>query len=171
MKPSAICSTILGTDKLNAILDEFSSPQIKATLKGGRVRAKLPGGYVSRLKRRRIWGDRVLSALADDNDDLASELLQQWLLNHRRPMLIDLLDRLEVEHRQGETDESFLVAQPKDKVLEAAAWLLEQYDQAETLAYLHYVAHQQHSDLIDEWQEAGGADAAPETGQPEKAPR
>ena len=151
MKPAQICKQVLGPDKLKAILGELSSPQIKAVLKEGGIKVKLPGGYVSQKKRRDLWTNRIMGAMETDSDTVAGELLQQWLLHHRREMLIALLDRLGVKHRQGETDESFLVAGSTEKVREAAAWLLTQYDRVEAVAYLLYIAFQQRSPVFDDW--------------------
>jgi hypothetical protein len=66
--------------------------------------------------------------------------------------LIKYLDALEVRHREGETDDSFLLSHDKDQVLKCAADLLDEHgDNPEVLAYLAYVAHQQRSNVFDEW--------------------
>lgn len=161
MKPTEICRQVLGHDKLVAILGELSSAQIKAVLKEGNLKVKLPGGYVSQQKRRQIWTEKISVAAEQDNDSAAGEMLQQWLLHHRRQMLIDLLDKLEVKHRQGETDESFLVAYSAERVQGAASWLLSEHDRVEVTAYLRYIAHQQRSTVFDDW--AGLEEAPPET--------
>jgi hypothetical protein len=151
MKPSEICKQVLGNEKLVAVLGELSSPQIKAVLKEGEIKVKLPGGYVSQQKRRKIWTDRICAAVDQNDDTVAGELLQQWLLHHRRAMLIELLDRLEVKHRQGETDESFLIAASAERAREAASWLVSRHDRVEAVAYLRYIAHQQRSTVFDGW--------------------
>ena len=153
MKPEEICREILGKQKLEAIITELSSPQIKAVLKEGGLRAKVPGSYVSRSKRLKVWSQRIHKGLDEQNEDLASELLQQWLLYHRRHLLVALLDRLEVDHQMGETDESFLVTCPREKILAASGWLLETHDRQETRAYLHYIAYQQRTQVYDDWKE------------------
>lgn len=153
MKPEEICLEVLGKDKIDTIINELSSPQIKAVLKEGGLRAKVPGSYVSRAKRLKVWSQRIHKGLAEENTDLASELLQQWLLYHRRHMLVALLDRLEIKHQQGETDESFLVTCPREKILEASGWLLEAegHDHQEVRAYLLYIAFQQRTQVYDDW--------------------
>jgi len=153
MKPATICREVLGKDKTAAALEELSSPQIKATLKEGAVKVKVPGGYVSRQKKRRVWSTRVLASIEEDNHDLAAEFLQQWLLNHRRPLLIAFLDHLGAKHVQGETDDSFLLLASKEKILESAAYLLEKHDRAEVLSYLLYIAYQQKSKVFEDWDE------------------
>lgn len=163
MKPADICKTYLGMETLENLLGEFSSPQIKATLKEGGVRVKLPGGFVSQQKRRKLWLSRIMTAVEQDNEELAAEFLQQWLLNHRRAMLISLLDRLEVKHQHGETDDSFLVSQSADRVRDAATWLMGEHEPRETAAYLHYIAYQQRSNVFDGWEgfKLEDSDAAP----------
>jgi hypothetical protein len=167
MRPADICKDILGKEKLDTVLDEMSSPQIKAALKEGNLKVKLPGGYVSQSKRRTLWKSKINAAIEQDNHELAAEVLQQWLLNHRRMMLIGFLDRLGVKHRDGETDDSFLISNSAEKVREAARWLLGQHERVETTAYLHYIAYQQKTQVFDGWEglsvtvgeQAGGAGA------------
>lgn len=182
MKPAEICSNVLGPEKLSQLLEELSSPQMKAVLKEAGLRAKVQGAVVSQAKRRKIWHARVLGALAEENDAAAAELLQQWLLNHRRAMLVALLDGLEVKHNAGETDESFLLSRSQEKIREQARALLGQFDAVEAAAYLHYIAYQQRSNAFDGWAalppqkaDPAAAEAAPAASPagepaPEKAP-
>jgi hypothetical protein len=174
MKPADICIKYLGPERLDAILEELSSPQIKAVLKEGDVKLKAPAGYVSQQKRREQWSAKIRAGIEAGNQALAAELLQQWLLNHRRALLIAYLDRLEVKHRQGETDESFLIARPAEKIREAASWLLEQeQDHAAAQAYLLYIAHQQRATVFDDWEPLrarAAADAARPTDEGQPSP-
>jgi len=151
MTPSLICKNILGQEKIDAILGELSSPQIKAVLKEGHVKVKLPGGFVTRTKKLKVWSARIKNAMDEDNEELCAELMQQWMLNHRRQLLIDFLDKLEIKHRGGETDTNFLVSGSREKIREAAAKLLAEHDSADVTAYLHYIAYQQRSNIFDEW--------------------
>lgn len=155
MKPATICNEVLGKDKAAAALEELSSPQIKAILKEGAIKVKVSGGYVSRQKKRRVWSSRVTKSLEEGNHEMAAEFLQQWLLNHRRPLLIAFLDHLGAKHVQGETDDSFLLLASKDKILDSGANLLKSHDRAEVLSYLLYIAHQQKSNVFDDWDELG----------------
>jgi hypothetical protein len=152
MKPDEICTTILGKTRIESILQELSTQQVKAILSEGDVKVKLPAGYVSQQKRRQAWSTKIVASIEGGNQTLAAELLQQWLLNRRRKMLIDFLDHLEVKHRHGETDESFLVSRSSDRVRADAAWLLTQHDSAEAMAYLAYIAYQQRSTVFDGWE-------------------
>jgi hypothetical protein len=151
MKPVEICTLILKNEKMAAIIGELSNPQVKAVMKKGDLKIKLPAGYLSQQKRRQLWTTKIEAAIAEGNQQLAAELLQQWLLNHRRSILAAFLDRLEIKHRQGETDESFLITRSAEKIREAATWLLEQHDRSEALAYLAYIAYQQRSMVFDGW--------------------
>ncbi len=175
MKPTDICKSFLGAERIDAILEELSSPQIKAVLKEGDIKLKSTAGYVSQQKRREQSAAKIRSGIETGNQPLAAELLQQWLLNHRRSMLIAYLDRLEVKHRQGETDESFLIARPAEKVREAAAWLLEhEPSRREAQAYLHYIAHQQRANVFEDWEPlrtpASEASAPPPDPEPQAPP-
>lgn len=175
MRPADICKDILGKEKLDSVLNELSSPQIKAALKEGNVKVKLPGGYVSQNKRRTLWKSRIDAAIEQDNHELAAELLQQWLLNHRRVILIEFLNRLGVKHRDGETDDSFLISNSAEKVRDAARWLLGQHDRIETTAYLHYIAYQQKTQVFEGWEglsateDGGDEEGGDEDGEAEGA--
>jgi hypothetical protein len=152
MQPADTCNTFLGREKLETILASLSSPQIKAILRTGNLRTKVPGGLVSNQKRKKLWISRISEAIRDDNDDAASEFLQQWLLNHRRAMLIDYLDRMGVSHRAGETETSFLLVNDADKARQCASVLLQGYPPDEAATYLIYVAHQQKATVFDDWE-------------------
>ena len=152
MKPTEICHAVLGAEGLSGIIGELSSPQIKAVLKEGGLKAKLPAGIVSQARRREIWSSRILGAIEGDNQSVAGELLQQWLLNHHRGLLIAYLDALGVKHRDGETDESFLLSRPERRLREAALALLASHDRTIAAAYLLYIAHQQRASVFEGWE-------------------
>lgn len=161
MEPAAICQTVLGPEKLQTILDELSSPQLKSILKQGGIKLKAHAGFVPQSVRRKQSADKILAAIAAEDHEVSSELLQQWLLHHRRKLLIDYLDALEVKHRDGETDDSFLINNSRERVREAAEKLFADYDRQEVSAYLHYVAYQQKSTAFDDWDALQTASAAP----------
>lgn len=170
MRPSAICSAYLGSDRLRAIVEKLSSPQIKAVLKEGGLKVKLPSGVVTQKKRRALWTERILGAVAAESDETASELLQQWLLNHERPLLIDYLEALGVKHRAGETDDGFLFSVPAETLREKGAELFDRHDRGTVAAYLDYIAFQQKSNVYDDWAplaaariDGGGTKKAPAT--------
>ena len=148
MRPTAICLEVLGQDKLTDVIGKLSSQQIKVVLKDGGIKLKRSGGYTSQARKRQLRVSRILHSLAQGDDDVAGVLLQQWLLNHRREMLVDYLEMLGVKHRDGETDETFLLSRPEQEVRGAATKLAEKYEDAEVRAYLLYVAHQQGSSVF-----------------------
>ncbi|MBK8482112.1 MAG: hypothetical protein IPL40_13245 [Proteobacteria bacterium] len=151
MNPAAICTTYFDVARLTALIGELSVPQLKAVLKGGGIKGKTSATLVSPSRRRAQWGQQAIRAISAGNDALATELLQQFLLHHRRQILIDYLDALEVKHSAGETDVSFLGAVPGERVRACAATLLAQHDPAETAAYLSYIAFQQEATVFEGW--------------------
>ncbi len=169
MKPAEICKQVLGPEKLGEIYHKLSSPQIKAVLKEGGIKPKLPGGFVSQSRRRKIWSSRIISAIDTDNDAVAGELLQQWLLNHQRGLLVAYLDALGVKHRDGETDESFLLSGSKDALRDEARKLLAAHDSVDVAAYLLYIAYQQRSNVYDDWEPLAALTAGPTSGDPAEA--
>jgi len=64
------------------------------------------------------------------------------------------LDTLGVSHHNGETDQSFLLGTPKEKVHEAARALLESEarDPIDVKAYLLYIAYQQRSPVFEDFE-------------------
>ena len=163
MRPSETCHIYLGVERLHEIVDAFSSPQIKAVLKEGGLKIKASGGFVTQKKRRAIWGKKILGAVQGGNDEAASELLQQWLLNHERAILVDYLDGLGVKHRAGETDDSFLFSKPADLLREQGVRLFERHPAHVVATYLDYIAFQQKSKVFDDWGPLAAArlDSAP----------
>jgi hypothetical protein len=168
MRPAETCYAYLGGELLAEIVDAFSSPQIKAVLKEGGLKVKTSGGFVTQKKRRAIWSAKILGALENGSDEVASELLQQWLLHHQREVLVDYLDGLGVKHRAGETDDSFLFSKSADLLREQAGRLMERHPRQIVGAYLAYIAFQQKSNVFDEWAPLAAArlDAEPEARAP-----
>ena len=152
MRPAEICNVFLGQSKIASLLERLSSPQTKAILKKGSLKVKAGSGFVSLQKRRQLSSNKILAAISDDNDEVAGEFLQQWLLNHRRQMLMDYLDSLGVKHSAGETNDSFFFSTDPEQARHAAIQLMESYPSNEAAAYLCYVAHQQRSNVFDAWE-------------------
>ncbi|MFH1131494.1 MAG: hypothetical protein V1754_09170 [Pseudomonadota bacterium] len=152
MNPIDICKQKLGLGKINQILEELSSLHVKTVLKQGGLKVKLPGGFVSQQRRRELWSRKIIGAIEQNNEDTARELLQQWLLHRRRAVLIRYLDLLEVKHRDGETDDSFLLSKPAEKIRDCAKRLMGEFDSIEVAAYLLYIAHQQRASVFDDWE-------------------
>lgn len=156
MQPSTICRSFLGGPQLEAVVDLLSSPQLKAVLREAKIKVDKRGGYVSIKKKRRDAAAKITAAIEADDDEAAGELLQQWLLNHRRQMLIAYLDLLQVKHSAGETDQTFLISCPAESVRAAALRLVDQFPRHEVQAYLHYIAYQQKSSVFDQWEPLAG---------------
>lgn len=152
MQPADTCLNYLGGERVAEILEGLSSPQIKAVLKEGGIKVKLPSGVITQKKKRQMWQSRILSAIQKGSDEAASEFLQQWLLNHQRPLLIAYLDALGVKHRAGETDDSFLFSISADRLREGAVGLFDQFPKDTVATYLVYIAHQQQANVFDDWE-------------------
>ncbi|MCD6496737.1 MAG: hypothetical protein J7M25_00320 [Deltaproteobacteria bacterium] len=147
MQPIEIIDGIQ-TEKLDAILSELNSAQCKAVLKAGSLATKLPPGKVSQKARKKAWGQRIRDGLAHDNDALASELLYQWILHHRRDMLTKYLNSIGVENVRGETEESFTKTVPEPKLIEAALALCKDNDPVEVAMYVLYLDYHQDSHVF-----------------------
>lgn len=161
MNPAAICSVFFARARLATLIAELSVPQLKAVMKSGGIKLKTSASVISPSRRRAQWGQQAIGAIERGNDSLAAELLQQFLLHHRRPLLIDYLDALGVKHTAGETDQSFLSETLAERARECAAGLLARHDPAETAAYLSYIAFQQRSSVFDGWEPLQRLAAAP----------
>jgi hypothetical protein len=150
MDPAAICTTYLNTALVD-VVEKLSSPQIKAVLKEGGLKVKLSSGIVTQKKRRQLWGKKIVAAIENGNNEVASELIQQWLLNHERELLCAYLDGLGVNHTFGETDDSFLFSLPPEKLRQEATKLLETFPEELVATYLSYIAYQQRSAVFEDW--------------------
>lgn len=84
---------------------------------------------------RREWVDAQLARKA--NNDLALELLQNWLLHSQTAMLVSFLDSLGIPHNgEGLIEET--PAEPESsRVQTAVAGLLEKFPQPAVALYLH----------------------------------
>lgn len=147
MQPSVICQK-LGADRLTRICDELNSTQLKTTLRKGAVSIKAPSRMVSQKARRRLWSERLVKALERGNEELAQSLLYEWLLHHRRSLLILYLDRIGVKHQGGETEETFTRTVPAETLVGEALELAKEQDPVEVAAYVHFLDHHQESDVF-----------------------
>ena len=152
MRPIEICRG-LGTERILSIAEELNSAQLKATLHKGAVSTKVASSVVSQKARRRIFTERLQSGLTADNNGVADSLLYEWLLHHRRPMLVDYLDRIGVRHQAGETEESFTRTVPPETLRTAARELARKWPPAEAAAYVLYLDHHQDSHVYGDDQD------------------
>lgn len=100
-------------------------------------RRKLRPAFFEKKSRaeRRQWIDSQLARKA--NDDLALELLQNWLLHSQTPMLISFLDALGIAHN-GEGLIENTPAEPAAALVESSvAGLLEKFPAPAVALYLH----------------------------------
>jgi hypothetical protein len=149
MRPIEICRG-LGNERILSLAEELNSAQLKATLHKGDVSTKVQSSVVSQKAKRRIFTERLVHALAADNNGLADSLLYEWLLHHRRPMLVDYLGRIGVKHQAGETEESFTRTVPPETLRTAARELAKKWPPAEAAAYVLYLDHHQESHVFSE---------------------
>lgn len=155
MKPGQIVSH-LSEAKLLSVLDELNSGQMKSVLREAGLSVKVPPGCVLPKARRKVWSRRILEGLQTRTEETAGELLYQWLLNHRRSMLMDFLDALEIKHVRGETEDSFTKTIPQERLVSEALKLMQKHDPQEVAVYVLYLDHHQESDSFSGQEEILG---------------
>lgn len=104
------------------------------------TRARLRPVFIERKPRveRHQWMKQALAK--PTNADIAEQLLQTWLLEGHRPMIIDFLESLSIPH-DGEGLLETLPEEPSDEALKAAVnALLEKYDPLVVRIYLFIFA-------------------------------
>ncbi len=146
MQPLDICSR-LGAERITDICQQLNSNQLKTTLRKGDLNIKVPSRVVSQKARRKLWAGRVVASLEKHNEEVADSLLYEWLLNHRRKMLIEYLDAIGVKHQGGETEETFTKTVPPEELLKAARNLAAVHPADEVAAYVLYLDYHQESDV------------------------
>ena len=148
MSPETILNQ-LSEEKITSIFGELNSGQLKSVLRAGGLKTKVPSACVLQKARRRIWSRRIKEGLEDNKEGLADELIYQWLLHHRRPMLMDYLDSLGIKHIRGETEESFTKTVPENKLLDEAQQLMERHDPQDVAIYTLFLDHHQGSEVFE----------------------
>lgn len=166
MHPLEICRR-LGSERITRICDELNSNQLKATLRKGGINPKATARVVSQKAKRKLWSDRVHRSLDQENGDLAESLLYEWLLNHRRAMLVEYLDAVGVKHKGGETEDSFTKTVPAETLRAEALRIARARDPMEVAAYVLFLDHHQESDVYSSNGAilklmSGGSSAAPD---------
>ncbi len=149
MQPLDILAKI-SHEKLDAMLGELNSGQLKTVVKAGGLSTRVPASAVSPSARRRVLAKRVRDGIAKEHEPLASELIYQWLLHHRREMLIDYLDAVGVKHVRGETEETFTKTIPEDKLVNAALALRTKYEPVDVAIYVLYLDYHQEADAFSQ---------------------
>lgn len=162
MKPIEICRH-LGHAHVDAFYQELSGKEVRAVLKAGGTGASVPATAFTRVQRLKSWRKRFDTEFERGNEQLALAFLVEWLMRHRRTMLVDYLDFLEVPHKQGETDEDFCKTKTPEELRAGIAALLAKYPPHEVGVYMLLVGHLQESHVFDQTPavlEALGLDAS-----------
>jgi hypothetical protein len=129
--PESTCTTLL------AEIYENEKPLYKNLIENLAKQRKLRPVFIERKPRveRFAWLKEALGRR--QNEPIAANLLQIWLVSRHSAMLCDFLDSLGIKHDDNGTVEN-IPAQPERPALEAAvAALLEKYDPAIVAVYLN----------------------------------
>ena len=125
------------TNEIFAHLIEHERPVYKAMIQNIATRRKLRSVFIERKPRdeRHVWLKQALSLKSAD--DIATQLLQIWLLGAHRQMICDFLDLLGIKHDgKGVVDD--LPAEPRREALtDAITKLLENHPPEVVAVYLH----------------------------------
>ncbi|MBV8484787.1 MAG: hypothetical protein JO077_18220 [Verrucomicrobia bacterium] len=125
------------TNEIFAYLIEHEKPVYKAMIQNIATRRKLRPVFIERKPKneRHIWLKQALSMRG--TDDLATQLLQIWLLGAHRQMICDFLDSLGIKH-DGKGVVDSLPAEPSLQALTDTITKLLEDRSAEVVAvYLH----------------------------------
>ncbi|MBV8351914.1 MAG: hypothetical protein JOZ21_06535 [Verrucomicrobia bacterium] len=125
------------TNEIFAHLIEHEKPVYKAMIQNIATRRKLRPVFIERKPKneRHIWLRQALSMRGAD--DIATQLLQIWLLGAHRQMICDFLDSLGIKH-DGKGVVDSLPAEPSREALTDTITKLLERRSAEVVAvYLH----------------------------------
>ena len=125
------------TNEIFAHLLEHEKPVYKAMIQNIATRRKLRPVFIGRKPKneRHIWLKQALSMRGAD--DMATQLLQIWLLGAHRQMICDFLDSLGIKH-DGKGVVDSLPAEPSLEALTETITKLLEGRPAEVVAvYLH----------------------------------
>jgi hypothetical protein len=125
------------TNEIFAHLMENEKPVYKAMIQNIATRRKLRPVFIERRPRdeRHIWLKQALSVKG--TDDIATQLLQIWLLGAHRQMICDFLDLLGIAH-DGKGVVDNLPAEPQREALtDTITKLLENRPREVVAVYLH----------------------------------
>jgi hypothetical protein len=125
------------TNEIFAHLIEHERPVYKAMIQNIATRRKLRSVFIERKPRdeRHVWLKQALSLKSAD--DIATQLLQIWLLGAHRQMICDFLDLLGIKHDgKGVVDD--LPAEPRrEELADTITKLLENRRPEVMAVYLH----------------------------------
>ncbi len=118
-------------------LQEYEKPAYKAAIQGLANQRKLRPVFIERKPRaeRNAWIVQMLSR--KPADDIASQILQIWLLGAEKELICDFLDRLNIRH-DGKGVVNDLPGSPTEEQLkDAVSFLLEKHRAEAVCVYLH----------------------------------
>lgn len=116
---------------------ESEKPVYKAMIQNIATRRKLRPVFIERKPKieRHLWLRQAISMKG--SDEIATQLLQIWLLGAQRKMICDFLDLLGIEH-DGKGVVENLPAQPaREKLNDTIGKLLENHSPEVVAVYLH----------------------------------
>lgn len=118
-------------------LYENDRPAYKSCVELLATRRKLRPVFIERKPRteRHAWIAEVLAKPA--NGDIATEILQSWLLTAQSQMILDFLDMLKIPHDGKGLIETLPPEPPDAEVDRAVEKLLETYPQHAVMIYLN----------------------------------
>jgi len=125
------------TNEIFAHLIENEKPVYKAMIQNIATRRKLRPVFIERKPKdeRHVWLKQVLSVKGAD--DIATQLLQIWLLGAHRQMICEFLDLLSINH-DGKGVVDNLPAEPQREALtDTITKLLESRPPEVVAVYLH----------------------------------
>ena len=130
------CSSQLANE-IFGYLQEKEKPVYRAVIQNLANQRKLRPVFIERKPKpeRHVWLQQALAR--KPADDLATQVLQIWLLGGQQPLICEFLDTLEIKHDgKGVVDQ--LPAEPELPKLQAAIDLILQDHSPETVTiYLH----------------------------------
>jgi hypothetical protein len=140
MFSDAICRA-LGETKVREMFLELTSEAMKKVARQAGMIAKRSSALRTPQQRNREWSEKVWRLTVSERIPLeaSATLLYEWLLRMRRPLLVDFLGSLGVQHDNGMTDADFMTQTPAERLREVGIGLLARHDRREAAAYLLFL--------------------------------
>lgn len=125
------------TNEIFAYLLESEKPVYKAMVQNIASRRKLRPIFIERKPRneRHLWLHQALSMKGAD--DIATQLLQIWLLGAQREMICDFLNLLGIDHDGKGVVENLPAEPTRERLADTITKLLEKRSPEVVAVYLH----------------------------------
>ncbi len=132
----AQCSPAFVDQLLSRVLEQ-EKPVYKAAMQNLAARLKLRPIYLERKPKteRHRWLQQALSRKS--SDDVATQLLQIWLLGSQRDLICDFLDGLKIPHDGKGVVETLPPAPSREELHATIDRLLAKYPREAVSVYLH----------------------------------